>query len=76
MANRQALQHVKKGFFALLTAWLLVIFYGRLEVINWLVEMDSALLTMLLVIVPLVIVTETMFFLYRYVKNKLQNIMY
>lgn len=75
MSNVEACYQVKKGLFALLSGVMLILFYQRWDVIGWLGEVDNAWVTMLVIIVPLVLVTETSFHIYHLLKGKLENIL-
>lgn len=74
MANQKAQKHVKKGLFALLIGTSLVFLYQKWHVTGWLSEVDNILVTMLVVIVPLIVITEMVFRGYHVVKNKVSEI--
>lgn len=74
MNNVEARYHVKKGMFALFTGVILMLFYQRWEVTRWLGEVDNVWVTMIVIIVPLVLITEMNYLIYHLLKDKLENI--
>ncbi len=72
--NVEARYHVKKGMFALFTGVILMLFYQRWEVTRWLGEVDNVWVTMIVIIVPLVLITEMNYLIYHLLKDKLENI--
>lgn len=75
MADQKAKIHVKKGLFALFTGLILMVFYQKWDVTGWLGEMDNVFLTMIVVIFPLIAMTETVFICYHFLKDKWENIL-
>lgn len=52
----------------------LLLSYQYLNIISWLSDTNSVLVTMLVTIIPLILITEMLFLGYQYLKSRISNV--